>query len=360
MRRLLLALLGLAALPAALCGCGSSSAARGVTVMTQNLYYGTDLDPAIGAVLGGDPDEIVTAVTDAWANVVATDFPTRAVALANEIARTRPDLIGLQEAALWRSQTPSDAFTMDPTPATTVEYDFVEILRAALAARKLDYDVVEINAGFDVEFPRLDPALGLVDVRLTDRVALLARHDLLARNVFLSNAQHAPFVTNLPLFPGFEVVQGWASVDAAIDGHSFRFVTAHLDADSPDVASAQAAELLAGPLAAPEVIFGGDINSDANGGPGATPAYPLLLGGDAGGAFGDAWLLSGALGDGATWGHDALLVDPASVPDERIDVAVLRGPVEVSHAEVVGNDLADRVGGLWPSDHAGLVVTLRP
>jgi endonuclease/exonuclease/phosphatase family metal-dependent hydrolase len=326
--------------------------------MTQNLYYGADLGPAIGAVMGGDPDEMVAAVSEVWANVVATDFPTRARALADEIlARGEGvDLLAVQEAALWRSQAPSDAFSDQPTPATTVEYDFLEILVAALADVGLAYDVIAVNEGFDIELPRFDVENGLVDVRLTDRVALLARHDMER----LSNPQHGSFTTNLPLFPGFDVVQGWASVDVVSNGHSFRFVTAHLDADSPDVATAQAAELLAGPLAEGDAVFAGDVNSDADGGPDATPAYPLLLSG----GFGDAWLpqeLDDPSVDGSTWGHDPLLLDPASSLHERIDVVLVRG-VASPLAWLMGTDpLAMALhGGLWASDHAGLEVALEP
>ncbi len=54
-----------------------------VTVMTRNLYLGADLTPAIGAILSGDPNEVPPAVSKVWANVVATDFPTRAKTLSD-------------------------------------------------------------------------------------------------------------------------------------------------------------------------------------------------------------------------------------------------------------------------------------
>ena len=55
-------------------GAGS---AKGLTVMTQNVYVGADLTPAIAAILSGDPSQIPPAVSQVWANVQATDFPTR-------------------------------------------------------------------------------------------------------------------------------------------------------------------------------------------------------------------------------------------------------------------------------------------
>jgi endonuclease/exonuclease/phosphatase family metal-dependent hydrolase len=63
-------------------------------------------------------------------NVDATNFNTRAVSLAKEIKVKRPDLVGLQEAALWRRQFPSDATPLNPAGlrASTPTYDFIERL----------------------------------------------------------------------------------------------------------------------------------------------------------------------------------------------------------------------------------------
>ena len=47
--------------------------------MTRNLYLGTALDNVVAA---SNPQELVQAVSQDWAHVVATDFPTRAKALA--------------------------------------------------------------------------------------------------------------------------------------------------------------------------------------------------------------------------------------------------------------------------------------
>jgi hypothetical protein len=56
----------------------------------------------------------------------------RAEALADEIVRASPDLVGLQEAALFRTQIPADG---PATPATNVSYDFIQILIDALEDR---------------------------------------------------------------------------------------------------------------------------------------------------------------------------------------------------------------------------------
>src|SRR5262245_6469174 len=132
-----------------------------VTVMTRNLYLGADLNPIFTAP---NPLALFGAVGAAWARVQANDFPSRAQALADEIADARPDLVGLQEAMLFRTDVPPDG---PATPAETVAYDFVGLLVAALAQRGLEYEPVVIYTGTDAELPAgLPPTL---DVRLTDR-----------------------------------------------------------------------------------------------------------------------------------------------------------------------------------------------
>src|SRR5439155_360754 len=65
---------------------------RQVTVMSQNLYLGTDLNPIFAAA---NPFALFAAVGAAWGQVQANDFPARAQVIANEIAAAKPDLVGL-------------------------------------------------------------------------------------------------------------------------------------------------------------------------------------------------------------------------------------------------------------------------
>jgi hypothetical protein len=92
---------------------------RQVTVMTQNLYLGTDLNPIFGAA---SLPALFAAVGAGCAQVQANDFPARAQAIADEIAAAKPDLVGLQEAELYRTDVPPDG---SASPAGTVAYDFI-------------------------------------------------------------------------------------------------------------------------------------------------------------------------------------------------------------------------------------------
>ena len=89
-----------------------------LTVMSRNIYLGSSLQPALGATT---PEGFVLAVAQIYGTMVFTDFPTRAGAIADEIAATEPDLIGLQEVSNW-VVTP----VANPT-ANARSYEFLDI-----------------------------------------------------------------------------------------------------------------------------------------------------------------------------------------------------------------------------------------
>src|SRR5438445_601776 len=70
---------------------------RVATLMTYNIYQGTELEHVLAAT---DLSSFVAGVTTDYANVIATSFPERAQAIAAEIAQNAPDLVALQEVAL--------------------------------------------------------------------------------------------------------------------------------------------------------------------------------------------------------------------------------------------------------------------
>ena len=105
------AITGLAAVP----GAEAKQKAKGVQVkvMTRNLFLGADLGPALNA----DTFNEFTAANGAILREVdRTDFPRRAKGLAAEIKSKKPDLVGLQEGAWWRTgtQDPTKPYTQGP------------------------------------------------------------------------------------------------------------------------------------------------------------------------------------------------------------------------------------------------------
>jgi hypothetical protein len=344
-----------------------------ITVMTRNLYVGADLDPAILAIFSGDPEIITDAATAIWKSVVATNFPERAEVLADEIAHSQPHLVGLQEVSLYRTGPP-DTFSDNPTPARRVRLDYLEILLQELNEQGLHYAPVAVTKNFDVENPG-DIDLGveqnIQDIRLTDRDVILARTDLPTSQLKLSNVQTANFHTNASLPIGdtgqfVTISRGWGSVDVTSGGHKYRFINTHLEQEGPfsdhpfnQVQVAQGNEILSGPAnTSLPVILVGDYNSRADGT--GTPTYSNLTGA----GLTDAWSVThpGELGN--TFGYEPLLNTTVELT-QRLDLVLFRGSLSDSlsavNSDVVGDDPdEDRTpSGLWPSDHAGVVATLR-
>ena len=341
------------ALAAILCvaaGCDDGNGSDGgVKVATFNLYLGADVGPLLAAP---DPYRIPELAAEAFGQLVASNFPERAEAVADRVAAQPPHLIGLQEVSLIRRQSPSA-----DGPAEEVFLDYLQILLDALAARGLDYRVAGKIQNVDVELPMLasvDPP-GFDDVRLTDFDVVLARGDVDVSNVTTASFSARLFVESLNL----EIPRGYVAVDASWGGRSVRFASTHLE-DLPfkDVQLAQAAELAAALAAETKpVILVGDFNSPAPAG----ETCELL---DAAG-FQDAWLrnIRRDEGEGLTWGHDADLRNPDDAFTLRIDLVWVRpgrtARLGTVAAEVWGDEPVERTpSGLWPSDHAAVIAWL--
>jgi len=346
-----------AAAAAALCLAVSPAASadgpKPVKVMTWNLFYGFDDGPVIAAAMTGNLDLIVPAATEAWRQVHATNFHKRVRDIALRVRLEEPDLIGVQEAVRY-VQT-------DGTGSIVETLDHLEILVAALRDVGLPYEVVSHVDTLAIDLPILDAKgnVGLVSVQ--DRVAVLARSS--HAKVAVSNPQSAIYQVILgPAFGfPFPLPQGWASVDVAASGHRFRFVTTHLEDASADPAvlpiqEAQAAELVNRHVAdGLPVVFAGDFNTD---GFRKWPTYNLLTK-DLG--LTDAWTAVNRGKPGLTWGQSPDLLNPVPRLTQRLDLVLFAGAFRVTDADVIGATLLDRIpAGMWPSDHAGLVVTFVP
>jgi endonuclease/exonuclease/phosphatase family metal-dependent hydrolase len=332
-----------------------------LTVMTRNIFLGADLSPAINA------PSLAAAIDGAgviWNEMQSTKFAERAKPLAREIRRSKADLVGLQEVALWRKQTPSDLGgpPQNPNgkPATQIEQDFLAILKREL---KRSYKVVVVQQEFDAELPvdqdGSDATGGLFgadfDARLTMRDVILVRR---ASKVKLGKTRRGHYTTRYePNVGGFviPVDRGWASVEARLGKKRFRFVDTHLEAfGDPTIREAQAKELAAGPLkTGRQVILVGDLNSGI-----AKHNEPERPGDDL--AF-RALVDFGMHDSGAVQSccYDDLF-DPAAVFDHTVDHVLTKPRLRTVRAVVTGNRRSERTpSGLWPSDHGGVVSALR-
>ena len=110
-------------------------AQRHLTVATYNLYLGADLTPLFSA---SSPQELIQRAGQIYANVVKTDFPSRAEAIAKLLAANPPDVAGLQEVSLW--ETGPIGGPLSPS------YDFLQLLLTALARHGLTYRPVPLVA----------------------------------------------------------------------------------------------------------------------------------------------------------------------------------------------------------------------
>jgi len=340
-----LALAAVAAAVLAVPGVASARSDRDVTVMSRNLYLGADIITAASATSLDDEKQRATAL---FQTVQQTNFPVRAKAIAREIDANDPDLVGLQEVALWR-RTP-DGVTNSVKDASVVAYDFLALLQKEIKARGLHYKAAVTQQEADFEVPT---SLNY-DLRLTMRDVILVRtgKDAKVKVTKTLKRNYANNLTvNVPSGP-IQSLRGWTAVDAKAGGRSFRFVNTHLEAYGGELREKQAKELLRGPLASKkkDIILVGDLNSDARDADPEGLAFKAIRAG----GFVDAFKKAPA-----TSGQSEKLDNPTSTLKRYIDHIMSRPALKTVKTRVVGNRPADRISGLWPSDHAGTVATLR-
>ena len=325
-----------------------------VRVYTQNLYIGTDVDKVIAA----PPAQLPAALFQALGTFVATDYPSRAGRIADEIGRQNPDLIGLQEVTHLTVQGLGIVGFPD------IDVDFIPILSAQLAARGLQYDVVAVSPNTDITIPLPLPDGSFGVIALKDHDAILVRHGIARSNVVTKNYQ-VKFSTSLGPIP-LDILRGYAAADVTVRGKSYRFVTTHTEPRGTGlpIQAAQTTELisdLAGSIL--PLIVVGDFNSAPSAPETAAPYNQMLAAG-----FLDTWSRRNTEpGDGPTCCQIEDLTNPVSQHTQRIDFVFVKnpsapagplgGPVQI---KLFGDGAEEKtINGLWPSDHAGVFETLR-
>jgi hypothetical protein len=337
--------------------------------MTRNVYLGADLGPALQAT---STNEFIRANGQILRDVDTNNFPVRARGLANEILSKQPDLVGIQEAALWRTG-PVDllAPVTGNFTASNVKYDYLAKLLAELnAGPRTRYRLVTVQQEFDFEAPADYNGIpgdgnlaginddGEMNGRLTMRDAILAKT---GGNVKTSNEGGGQFDT---LFQAtvsgvnITVQRGWTQTDVRIRGSKpFRFVNTHLEAfGDQEIREAQANELVApgGPASGDlPVVLLGDLNSDDDTVFGDDRlAYLALL---------DAGFRPVSTSDplSCCLNSDILTADRGSPADfdHHIDHVMTDDPrITMLNSSVSG---LQPVNGFWNSDHAGVFSELR-
>jgi endonuclease/exonuclease/phosphatase family metal-dependent hydrolase len=322
------AALALALIPAA----AQAKSHADVTVISRNQYLGAD---NIQLATATDEASMEQKVQQLYATVQQTNFPVRAKRIAQEIKKTKPDAIAIQEVARYYQDGKSTQ-------------DWMKLLQGQLKKAGQHYKQVSREDEIDVS---ARSAAGY-NLRLVLGNAVLVRTGKHARIKHIKDV-HGVFKAQIsvPLANGTTVnlKRGYAGMDGRIAGKKFRFLAPHAEAYSADVAGQQFAELLAGPAKSKKLptIIAGDFNSD--------PA-------DASAEGYNNVIAAGFKDTGkraATCCQDENLLNPVSKLDQWIDHIVVRPKAKVLWSKIVGNGASDRISGLWPSDHAGVVAKLR-
>lgn len=326
---------------------------RELTVMTQNLYLGADLTPAIGAT---SEAEFVEAVATIYGTVLFTDFPTRSEQIAAEIKTSGADIIGLQEVSEW---------TVLGGGVDAPSLDFLDILMSDLGP---DYSVASVSHNamlgpFPLAFPGTscapilipdEPLIFTCSVLFEDRDVIVVKDNPALEVIGSASGNYDAQVVLSILGQPLSFNRGWTLIDGTFEGKKFRFANTHLETQGwPAEQEAQAAEFLAGPAkAGGAVIAVGDFNSAADGS--TTTSYRTLTKS----YFDDAWDVNpGEIG--LTCCQDGTLTNYRSQLDSRIDLVLTHAAARALSAEVVGDTPFQAAPPFWPSDHAGVVAVVR-
>jgi endonuclease/exonuclease/phosphatase family metal-dependent hydrolase len=324
-----------------------------VTVMTRNLYLGSDLS---SVVLANSLETLLDRSNVFWQAVQKSDIPARAKLLAAEIAAASPDLLGLQEVEMFRVQTPGDLNPLAPIiNAEEVVYDFLTLLQSELVALGQSYSVAATNTLSDVEAPARGMDGSVYDIRMTDRDVILVKQGVAFANPVtrVFNKYVEIKLAGLASFP-VQLKRGLSTIDVSIGGATVVFANVHLEVGGllESFQRDQAREMVT--LLAPrkeQILLVGDINSSADPEVGASFM-------DIDKSFNDAWPRLPTPVVAKTCCRE-LSGPPTGADGERIDVVLTRGPVTVLSGRLTGNDAVTRTAsGLAASDHAGVVMQL--
>lgn len=311
---------------------------REVSVMTRNLYLGADFVP----LLTTPADQLNNAVAGILMSVRLSQPEVRMQQVAREIHGASPDVVALQEAAVWTSSVPG-------VPALQYSYDFTAMVLSNLAAMGEHYVVAVDQANFD---SLNDLVVGhLLPGRFVDHDVILVRQGTTVERTGAAHFAQQLTYSPTPIGP-VTFTRGYVWADVRLPSNTvYRTVDVHFEAYSAAVAGAQAAELVSAVQASSKpALIAGDLNSDPDQASGAA-AQALAAAG-----YTDIWHALHPDLAGFTCCEDGSLTGPAdgSALDQRIDHVYADGPLTPSSASLVGVAAFESTAPMWPSDHAGL------
>jgi hypothetical protein len=371
----------------------AASSAADITVMTQNQYLGADIAPLVAP--GADFNaEVLIALRQ----VAANKTPERVAALAAEVAKNRPHLVGLQEVYEFNCiQFPGTPVNgcLDPSISGAFN-DHLNLMLGALGGTyrevghvtnlnidSYDYPGIGLLPGIPVQLESGLPFL----LQVRDRDVILARRDVPAQALLLPEAlcprpsgQGCNYNYVLPLEDlGLNAERGYVAATALVNGRPYVFVNTHLETREPlpFFQGAQAAQLVATLEAlapqSPPIIVVGDFNSDPNDPTvlqSPPPPYPQLPSISnpyvqmTAAGLNDAWLQRPGSVVGLSCCQLADLSNHNSQVYERIDLIwSFDRAWKVKDARVLGETVNFKTRphgrGLWPSDHGAVTATLQ-
>jgi len=240
---------------------------------------------------------------------------------------------------------------------TETVVDLLEAVVSALDERGRSYEVAASSVTTDVSLPA-DAESGLVDLHLTDRVALLT-----AADAEVQSTEGGTYDERLRLpVPGTDrtvaLERGYCRAALRFDGAAFTAVSTHLESASAPTRRQQAEELLDVLPGDGPVVVGADLNS----GPGTTTtAHDTVTA-----SLTDVHAELRPDSEGYTCCQPSSLRNDSSRLASRVDAVLTRDTSGLEAVERLGADPDDRVDAtvdgesvaVWPSDHAGVAATV--
>lgn len=375
-----------------------------ITVMSRNLYLGSDVGVALELI-----PNFPKAAQFMWDQVKKTDFSARAPKLAREAAQDRPEVIGIQEATIWYCK--KDLFS------DKVEvFNFLDEFIAATKQVGVSYSIASAN-GVDAFNPGYSIAAIPYLTKVTDPEifnpifgqdsaacgftigdALLVRDDVKDRIIQVGNSEFDATYSIVPTI--MTIYRGYTWADFKVQDSVVRLITTHLesiwDENKVPNSALQAQQLVADLKDAKmPVIIMGDFNADyrdprpeGDPNPGEQPVASDTCP-TPGGAKCNAYSTMTEAGfENAspdaknpryfTWGATALLNGPDKKRasdakkfgnqygfTDRLDYIFTKNAYATVSSKIIGNVWPDG-SGVWdcgsdkcfPSDHAGVVATI--